>query len=70
MYRNYYHQNRDERFIGPLLPFIGGALVGYVVSRPNFGGYYPQPYYPVYYQYPSYPYYQTNYYQSTPYTYN
>lgn len=68
MYRNYY-SNKDERFIGPLLPFIGGALVGYVVGRPNLG-YYQQPYYPVYYQYPTYPYYQTNYYQTTPYTYN
>jgi len=59
MYRNYSYVN-NERFIGPLLPFIGGALVGYVVARPNNYGYY-QPYYPMYYQYPTYPYYyQTN----------
>ena len=66
MYRNYSYrmQPNDERFIGPLLPFIGGALVGYVVARPNNFGYY-QPYYPQYYQYPSYPYY----YQYAP-TYN
>jgi hypothetical protein len=64
MYKNYsYYQNTNERFIGPLLPFIGGALVGYVVGRPNnFGYYQQQPYYPAYYyQYPTYPYYyQTN----------
>lgn len=63
MYRNYSYYpniNQQERFIGPLLPFIGGALVGYVVGRPNNFGYY-QPYYPMYYQYPTYPYYyQTN----------
>lgn len=61
MYNNSYYPNhsKDTRFIGPLLPFIGGALVGYVVARPNNGFY--QPYYPVYYQYPTYPYYyQTN----------
>lgn len=62
MYRNYnYYQmpNGDERFIGPLIPFIGGALIGYVAGRPNYQPYY-QPY-PIYYQYPTYPYYyQTN----------
>ena len=66
-YNNYYpmvNQN-EERFIGPLIPFLGGALVGYVVARPNFNSYY-QPYYPPYYQYPSYPYYQSY----TPYTTN
>ena len=31
MYNNSYFPNpsKDTRFIGPLLPFIGGALVGY-----------------------------------------
>ena len=49
----------NERFIGPLLPFVGGALIGYIVGRPNFNtGTYYQPYYPVYYQYPNYQYYQ------------
>lgn len=63
MYKNYsfpQNFNNNERFIGPLLPFIGGALVGYVVARPNNFNYY-QPYYPLY-QYPTYPYY----YQTTP----
>ena len=56
MYRNYYsHFQNNERFIGPLLPFIGGALVGYVVSKPN-SQFYP-PYYPQYYPYPTYQYY-------------
>lgn len=60
MYRNYSYVPNNERFIGPILPFIGGALIGYVVARPNNIGYY-QPYYPTYYQYPTYPYYyQTN----------
>ena len=56
MYRTYYgNQINNQRFIGPLLPFIGGALVGYVVARPN-NQYYP-PYYQPFYQYPTYQYY-------------
>lgn len=61
MYRNYsYHpQINNSRFIGPILPFIGGALIGYVAGRPNYIPYY-QPYYQptYYYPYNSYPYYQ------------
>ena len=50
----------QQRFIGPLLPFVGGALVGYAFSRPNYSYY--QPYYPQYYPvYYPYPYYQTTY---------
>ena len=66
MHKNYSYppQFGNERFIGPILPFIGGALIGYVVARPNNIGYYPQ-YYQPYYQYPTYPYY----YQYSP-TYN
>jgi hypothetical protein len=45
----------EERFIGPLLPFVGGALIGYVVARPNNNNYYPIPYYTPYYTpYPIY----------------
>lgn len=61
MYRNYnnYSPYNEQRFIGPVLPFIGGALIGYIVGRPNINtGSYYQPYYPVYYQYPPYQYYQ------------
>lgn len=51
-YPNYIYQNNDERFIGPILPFVGGALIGYIAGRPNY--YYPV-YYPPYYQpYPNY----------------
>ena len=38
----------ENRFIGPLLPFVGGLLIGGLVGpRPNF--YQPVPYYPPYY---------------------
>ena len=52
----------DQRFIGPIVPFIGGALIGYIAGRPqqSYG-------YPVYYPY--YPYYPTYYYRYSP-TYN
>ena len=57
MYRNNYVMN-EERFLGPVIPFLGGALIGYVASRPNFTNTYVQPYYPVYYNpYPTYTYY-------------
>ena len=46
----------DERFIGPIFPFLGGALIGYIAGRPQ--QYYS---YPVYYPY--YPYYPNYYYQ-------
>lgn len=47
-YNNLYNQNRDERFIGPLLPFIGGAAIGYIAGRPQYNYTYPT-YYPVFY---------------------
>lgn len=52
---NQYYNNNEERFIGPVLPFIGGALIGYIAGRPQYT-YNTQPYYPIYY-YPTYPYY-------------
>ena len=57
---NNYYENinakNEERFIGPLLPFVGGALIGYIVARPNnnVNAYYPVPYYTYYNQYPVY----------------
>ena len=54
LYRN------DERFIGPLLPFLGGFLLAEVLppfAPYNYGGY-PQN---QYYNQPTPPYYQTNY---------
>lgn len=70
MHRSYqnsyypYYENsypNDQRFIGPILPFIGGAVVGYFAGRPQYNYTYPA-YYPVYY-YPNYPitYAQNNY---------
>ena len=51
-YYPYYNNiNNDQRFIGPILPFIGGAVIGYIAGRPQYS--YPA-YYPVYY-YPTYP---------------
>lgn len=67
---NYYnpqpfiYSENDERFIGPVIPFIGGALIGYIAGRPQYS-YNSPSYYPVYY-YPTYPYYpQMNYYPAT-----
>lgn len=60
-YYNTYYQTtypintNEERFIGPVIPFIGGALIGYIAGRPQYT-YNNPPYYPVYY-YPTYPYY-------------
>ena len=34
-------KDRDERFIGPILPFVGGALIGYIAGRPNYNYYQP-----------------------------
>lgn len=56
--RNSFHQpiypENEERFIGPLLPFLGGAAIGYFAGRPQYTYaypvYYPQ-YYPPYYYY-------------------
>ena len=55
MYSNNFNNRNDERFIGPLLPFVGGALIGYVVARPNNNNtFYPTPYYTYYSPYPIY----------------
>ena len=63
MHRNYnssnfqpnYVQETDERFIWPLIPFLGGAAIGYIAGRPQYNYtypiYYPY-YYPVYYNRP------------------
>ncbi len=41
----------DNRIIGPLLPFVGGLLVGGLITpRPNY--YQPTPYYPPQYYQP------------------
>ena len=54
-------QQNEERFIWPIVPFIGGALVGYIAGRPQANYTYPSYYpYPVYYPYS--PYYQQQYY--------
>ena len=46
----FYSQNNEERFIWPLIPFLGGAAIGYIAGRPQYN--YQQPvYYPVYYPY-------------------
>ena len=69
MYRTYYsypysnatfipQQKHEERFIGPIFPFLGGALIGYIAGRPQYNYSYPvyypyyYPYYPTYYQRP------------------
>jgi len=52
--------DNDERFIWPLIPFLGGAAIGYIAGRPQYNYVYPN-YYPVYY-----PYYPT--YYNRPYT--
>ncbi len=58
-YYTYQYNPREERFIGPILPFVGGALIGYIAGRPQYNYSYPTYYpYPVYY-YPTY--YQTPY---------
>ena len=58
-FQSHYVQQNEERFIWPIVPFLGGALVGYIAGRPQYN--YPQ-YYPVYY-----PPYYNNYYFSQPY---
>ena len=52
----YYISQNEERFIGPIIPFLGGALIGYIAGRPQYT--YPA-YYPIYY--PNYYYYQQPY---------
>ena len=42
------YRGNEDRFIGPLLPFLGGAAIGYIAGRPQYN--YPN-YYPVYYPY-------------------
>ena len=54
--QQYFPNQNDQRFIGPVLPFIGGALIGYIAGRPQYNYAYPA-YYPMYY-----PYYSNNYY--------
>lgn len=62
-----YYGNNEERFIWPLIPFLGGAAIGYFAGRPQYT--YPYtvyyPYYPPYYNnrpYPISPYSSNNYY--------
>lgn len=63
MYRSYNmntfsqptYNESDERFIWPLIPFLGGAAIGYFAGRPQYN------YYPVYY-----PYYYPTYYYNRP----
>lgn len=52
----------EERFIWPLIPFLGGAAIGYIAGRPQYNYSYPM-YYPIYYPY--YPTYYNNTYQTT-----
>lgn len=54
--QQYIPLQNEQRFIGPVLPFIGGALIGYIAGRPQYNYQYPI-YYPMYY-----PYYTNNYY--------
>lgn len=54
-----YPQN-DQRFIGPIFPFLGGALIGYIAGRPQYNYSYPI-YYPSYYPNYYYPGYYTPY---------
>lgn len=63
-FQQYYPEN-DERFIWPLIPFLGGAAIGYFAGRPQYTYSYPvyYPYYPPYYynrSYSSTPYYTNN----------
>jgi len=53
------YQENEERFIWPLIPFLGGAAIGYIAGRPQYNYTYPT-YYPVYYPY--YQPYYNNYY--------
>lgn len=47
-----YPIQNEERFIWPIVPFLGGALVGYIAGRPQYNYSYPSYYpYPVYYPY-------------------
>ena len=57
-----YYSNSDERLIWPLLPFLGGAAIGYFAGRPQYNYVYPN-YYPVYY-----PYYYPTYYNNRAYS--
>lgn len=51
-------EQNEERLIGPIFPFLGGALIGYIAGRPQYNysypiyypSYYPNYYYPGYYQ--------------------
>jgi len=59
-----YNISNDERLIGPIFPFLGGALIGYIAGRPQYNYSYPL-YYPTYY-----PYYPNYYYYQRPYNYS
>ena len=57
---NYCLNRNNQRFIAPfLLPFIGGAALGYVAGRPQYN--YP---YPIYYPMPYNQYYYPTYYNN------
>ena len=45
---SFYYTENNERFIWPLIPFLGGAAIGYFAGRPQYNYTYPV-YYPVYY---------------------
>lgn len=47
-FRSQHNIQTEERFIWPLVPFLGGALVGYIAGRPQYNYSYPA-YYPIYY---------------------
>lgn len=83
---NYHYPEDESRFIGPILPFAGGLLIGGLLAPRPYYNTYPAPIYyqPVpyyvhqgvpYYQkqvQPTHPTYQTNnvYYKTTPNSYN
>ena len=50
----YYSTENEERFIWPLIPFLGGAAIGYIAGRPQYNYTYPiyYPYYQPYYNRP------------------
>ena len=55
----YYFERNDQRFIWPLIPFLGGAAIGYIAGRPQYNYVYPN-YYPAYYPGYNYPAYYNN----------
>ena len=62
----YFKEEKDEdRTVGLLVPFLGGILLGGLISNKNQGGTYPG-----YYQYPYNPYYTNTYIPGPYYSYN